>query len=72
MKFDNPHDALRHHVSGAAERGEAETIVEVTDEAFSLSITVIGNETDIEDRVVLALQAADIECFPESVWADKL
>lgn len=25
-RFDNPHDALRHHVTGAIERGEATAI----------------------------------------------
>lgn len=29
MQFSNPHDALRYHVSGAVERGEAESITEV-------------------------------------------
>lgn len=29
MQFSNPHDALRYHVSGAVERGEAEPVTEV-------------------------------------------
>ena len=55
--FSNPHDALRHHVSGAIERGEAEPITAREESAEDIGNrlfrewcerTVLGEETGME------------------------
>lgn len=54
MQFDNPHDALRHHVTGAIERGEAEAIV--------------GLNIEVDDRGVEYVEHANLAMLP-SGWA---
>lgn len=49
-QFNNPHDALRHHVSGAVGRGEKEAItaVEATASYYTVThVTTDGTATDV-------------------------
>lgn len=66
--FNNPHDALRHHVSGAVERGESESIVEIPASFTTFKLELDGGNAEMQtlQHIAQALRNAanEIENSP--------
>lgn len=58
--FTDPHDALRHHVSGAIERGEREAITEVNDMEISRDKIVGGHQEMVRIMHRLDVPRSDV------------
>lgn len=53
MQFNDPHDALHYHVSGAIERGEKEAITEIiasTDNIYAGAVITEDTHTSMHDH----------------------
>lgn len=68
MPDDNPHDALKYHVSGAVARGEAESITEIAPSFTTFKLELDGGNAEMQtlQHIADALRdaAREIETSP--------
>lgn len=66
--FTDPYDALRHHVSGAVERGEAEPIVEQPVGGFT--VVIAGEYGNNDGSIHLFEDGHEIVMWDSAEWIE--